>query len=247
MVTVAIANGRLWKGLFLSIFCIMLSGCASSRPSVRGVLLYDGKPADGIFSSEPSIWIRSEESKELPKPKVVYEKGSFSAWGLPGGEFGLNVNISETGKSPCCYPGDYNGWTTFGVSGKMTSYLDVDLVRIIHLMSPQDNSSIIPLWDAQCMDHVTLPGPVRFSWEPLGDDVYYDYLIVRVVCPYKRVGIAAQGSTTGTDLVLELPPSRENEFYVFSLDARKKGRRIGMLMTHGSSGGYGWDLRFRVK
>ena len=233
--------------LAFSVLSLLLVACQSTKPSVRGVLLYEGKPADGIFSIEPSFSIGSEESKDVPKPKVVYDKGAFTVWGLPEGKFGMNVNISETGKTPCCFPGDYNAWMVFSVADNMTSYLDVDLRRIIHLTSPQDNSSVMPLWDAQCKDRVVFSGPVQFSWEAIGRDVYYDYLIIRVICPFKQVEVAAQGSTEETGFEVSLPPSPDNEFYLFRLDARRQGRRAGMLMTHGKNGGYGWDLRFRVR
>ena len=63
---------------------------------------------------------------------------------------------------------------------------------------------------------------------------------------YNRVGTVFGNTVKETSIRLDLEPSRDNECYGLQLNARKNGRPIGMLITHGG-GGYGWDYRFRIK
>ncbi len=120
--------------------------------------------------------------------------------------------------------------------------------QIMHLTSPQDNGSVMELWDAECMQKISFSSPVTFRWDSFGKNVYYDYQITRMVClnNYNSAGTVAGNTITDTEVTIDLPPSRDNECYGFHLYARKEGQQIGMLMTHGASG-YGWDYRFRVK
>ena len=101
-------------------------------------------------------------------------------------------------------------------------------------------------WGAEWKDMISFQDPVEFAWDSLGEDVYYDYRVSRIEMPYKFKDSAAGGTTSGRRITLPLSPSQENEFYLLEITARRQGRRIGMLMTHGSNG-YGWDFRFRVR
>ena len=164
--------------------------------------------------------------------------------GLPVGEFGMNVQFDLNMANPISYPGDLRSWQTFSVSGSYDPEILVEMRQII-LSRPQDNGAPMSGWNAECEGKPEHPAPVVIEWEPLGAEAAYDYEISRVKCPYADMSAVTAGTVTGTRVTLDLPPSRKQEYYLLTLGARRRGRPIGMLMTHGARG-HGWDYRFRV-
>lgn len=230
------------------ICCIMLVFFyACHRPAVKGSLFYDGKPVNQITEYKPNFWFRDENANRAVNPEVTYSSSDFKVFSLPSGDYGVQITIDAVMENPKDYPGDFYSWKQFSVTEGNISKLQVDLQRVIHLTSPQDNGVQLHLWCAKCEDMVSFPAPVKFSWDSMGDNVYYDYYIARKNCsPYKTLETVSSGTIKDTQVVVALLQSNENEFYEFHLNARKEGRAIGLLMTHGECG-YGWDYRFRVK
>jgi len=218
------------------------------EPDIQGRLLFDGKPITDFTAHEPTFWFRNEDTGKEQSGRVQYENRVFSIYGLPAGNFGMSVNIDANIQNPWSYPGDFRVWKPFVVTEGTNPELVAEMQKIIRMTSPQDNGSVMELWDAECMDKITFRSPVTFQWESLGENVYYDYRITRMDCldNYNSAGTVAEATSTETEVSVNLPPSRDNECYGFHLYARKDERRIGMLITHGASG-YGWDYRFRVK
>lgn len=210
-----------------------------------GRLLFDGRPITEFTQERPSFWFRNEDTGKEQKAEVIYNNSHFQIRGLPTGHFGLSIYLNANKGNLAGYPGDFYVWKTFDVVERANPELVVDLQRVIHLTSPQDNGTVMKLWGAPCMEQIAFTSPVRFAWESLGDRVYYDYDISRMECSNTSKGTEAGGTITDTQIIAELPPSKENEFYMFHLSARKEGRRIGVLTTHGSNG-IAWDYRFRV-
>jgi hypothetical protein len=218
------------------------------QPSTQGRLLFDGKPITDFTTIEPTFWFRNEDTGKEQSARVQYENGSFSIYGLPAGNFGVSVNIDANMQNPWSYPGDFRVWKPFTITEGANPELIAEMQKIIRMTSPQDNNMVMELWGAECMDKISFRSPVTFRWEPLAENVEYEYYITRMDClnHYNSAGTVTGETITGTEVTVDLPPSRDNECYGFHLYAHKDGRRIGMLMTHGSSG-YGWDYRFRVK
>ncbi len=219
-----------------------------SRPVIRGRLLFAGKPITDFTSCEPTFWFRNEDTGKEQSARVKYRNGSFEIYGLPPGNFGISVNLDANMENPWSYPGDFRVWKPFSVIEGEHSELELEMLRIIRLTSPQDNNSVMDRWGAECMETIHFREPVTFRWEPLGKNVFYDYRITRMAClnNYNSVGTLADGTTTAAEITVDLPSSQDNEVYGFHLYARKDGNRIGMLMTHGPNG-YGWDYRFRME
>ncbi len=234
------------KLFILTVFTVsMLTACDTYQIKAR--LLYDGTEIDKITEAPPTFWFRNEKTNNVPKPTTKYEKSYVKIYGLPTGEYGMSVNIDANPENPGMYPGDYQAWSRFEINKGQKSEFDIDLLKIIHLTSPQDNGTLMRFWDAECEGKIAVRSPVVFSWDIVDADVYYDYQIEKVSCsPYKTLDAIASGTTQTTSLSLPLPPSGPNEFYQMTLRARKNGRSIGLLLTHGGSG-HGWDYRFRVK
>lgn len=232
------------KLIFLLLF-LTLTACENYR--VKGGITFDGTSIDKLTTVQPRFWCRDEEKNKEVSAQVQYRNGYFLIKEIPPGNYGLSIDIDANPDNPPMFPGDFRAWTRFNVTEGKRTELDVDVSKVLHLLSPQDNGSLLPHWSAECEEKPSFPGPVVLTWEPMGDDVRYDYAISRMGCaPYRTLDTAGGATTTNTTMTLRLPPSAPNEFYQLTLAARKNGKTVGTLMTHGSNG-YGWDYRFRVR
>lgn len=224
---------------------LFITGCDGY--SVKGTIKFDGSAIDTISPVEPKFWLRNEDCNCAVTPRIKYKNGQFRIYELPAGNYGMSVDIDSNQVNPGMYPGDFRAWTQFNVTEGNKTNLDVDVTKIIHMVSPQDNGNVMRYWDAECDAKIAFPSLVEFSWEQIDQNAYYDYHVSRMSCsPYKTLDTIIGNTTQDSRIVLELPNSAPNEFYQFHLNARKNGKIIGTLMTHGGNG-YGWDYRFRVK
>jgi hypothetical protein len=219
--------------------CLLLVvafGCAA--PAVRGTIRYQGERIDRVDPREPVF-----SFKNAP---VTYRSGQFLIEKLEPGVHAMAITINAD-KGPSVFAGDYYTWFEFGAVKDVTAVLDVNINRIIHLRQPMDNAARVRETDAECMDLPRYPDPLTLAWDTLGPDVYYDYEVVRVLCPFKQVQVAAYGTTTDTSLVLSLDASKDKEFYLLRLHARKNGWPVGTLMIESPKGATAWDIRFRIE
>jgi serine/threonine protein kinase len=216
-------------------------------PAIRGRIMFDGRPVSMLTRIEPSFWFRNEAKGTAESAHAEYRDGRFLIRSLPEGRMGMSINLDLNQENPWSYPGDLRSWTTFQVRETDNPELVVHMRKIIRLIHPQDNGTVMDRWGAPCMEKIAFTSPVTFEWEPLAPDVYYDFSITRMDClnHYISNGTVAGKTVKETKITIGLPESKENECYGFHITARKEGRRIGMLITHGGNG-YGWDYRFRV-
>lgn len=229
-------------GVFILSF---ITGCDGY--TVKGTLKFDGSEINRISPVEPKFWFRNEDRNIVVTPRIKYKKGQLRIYDLPAGNYGMSVDVDANLGNPGMYPGDFRAWTQFNVTERNKTHLNVDLTRIMHLISPQDNGAVMRYWDAECDEKIAIANPVVFSWEPVETGVYYDYYIEKTSCnPYKTLDTIIGATTQDSSVAVQLPESAPNEFYQFHLTARKNGKIIGTLMTHGGNG-YGWDYRFRVR
>lgn len=213
---------------------------------IQGTLHVDGTPLDKISTQRPRFWMRDENSGKEVSPQFKYRLGAFAINGLPPGNYGLNVTLDAAEENPPQYPGDLRVWKTFVYNGKDPVELNLGMMRVLHLLKPQDNNQKMPGWNQACEGKVDLSGPTTFAWESLGAEIHYDYEVLQVICPYQSASAVTSGSVTTTEVRLDLPLSPPNTFYMFKLTARHHGEQMGILMTHGANG-HGWDYRFRQK
>lgn len=213
---------------------------------VQGHLYFDGDPIEEFSTAPPHFWFRNEDTGKAISVEAVYRDGMFRFIGLPNGTYGVQATVEGSMNNPPMYPGDYYSWTQFTVRDK-NPQLRIDLKRIIHITSPENNNVSMPNWSIEPSRMTALPNEeIRISWDSLGSDVFYDYKISVMGNPYKFLATAAAGTTTKTSVTLVLPSNLEDGYYLLTIEARKDGRQVGLLMTHGA-GGMGWDYRFRVK
>ena len=172
--------------------------------------------------------------------------GSLSLLNIPYGTFSASIRVDANKENPPLYPGDYRANIHFSVTASTSSIVKVPMERIIHLIKPQDNNVPMTGWDLPCKDKISYTSPVLFMWEPMGKGVTYTYTITTTRCnPFKQMETVAGDTTSKTQVLLSLPPSKPAEYYLLKIFAYKNGQRIGSLMTHGSNG-FSWDYRFRI-
>jgi hypothetical protein len=214
-------------------------------PVIKGSLLHGGQPVSTLTSNPARFWFRNESTGTEQEAQVEYRNGDFEVSGLSPGRYGVDVRIRTDPKSRA---GDLVAWKTFSVlEDNGGQELLVDLHRIIHLTSPQDNSQGMLRRHAQCEGTLSIDGPVRFAWESVGEGPEYGYTIERYRCePLQRIEAVSEGTTRDTELLADLASSLENEFYLMRLTARSGDLVLGRLETYGINGGRGWDYRFRV-
>ena len=241
----------------LALSVLLFTGCGSRKRSqdeaaIRGTLRFDGNSIDAITPIEPRFSVNNLDTGQTHTSlRTEYDNGQFTIYGLPQGRYHIFISVNANASNPAGYPG-YPGdlfrrLENVSVPEKGAATLDVDVYKVIHLTSPQDNNDVMDRWGQKGDARSAFAGPVEFAWEPLGDDVQYHYQIVYMQSqPHKPLAVQAKESTTDTAVSIELPPSGDNEFYSFHLFATKKGHRIAELITHGERG-YGADLRFHVE
>lgn len=213
-------------------------------PVARGRVLFDGRPITDFTTTPPSFWFRNEDTGRAQDGAARYRNGAFEIYALPPGRYGMSVRIDAKPDNPGLYPGDYESWTQFTVEAGQPSVVDVNVYRVMHLTSPFDNQNRVP-GSSECGNRPSHGRAIDVAWEPLGPGVHYDYSITRVTCPYTNATHVTSATTADSSVRVQLEPTRPDEFYVLNLTARKDGRRVGGLLTHGSNY-LAWDYRFQV-
>jgi tetratricopeptide (TPR) repeat protein len=75
----------------------------------------------------------------------------------------------------------------------------------------------------------------------------YRYFLLAGSCARGGTQREIQREKTGmTTIALTLPPSADNEYYIFRIEAWRDGRLVGDLYTH-DGGAHSWNYRFRVR
>jgi len=215
--------------------------------SIKGLLLFDGKPLSAFTSADARIRIYDRTLRTWITPAFEYDgkTGAFQLTGIAEGSYSCDVQVNADPVNGQ-YPGDYKGSAHFSALLTSAPTLTVDMERLLHLTRPEDNNAPLENWGDVCMNKIEFVNPVRIAWEPLGKDISYTFTLVRTECsPFAWKETVAGDTITAADVVLDLLPNKTGEFYTLRIQAGKNNRPVGSLMTHGKNG-WGWDYRFRV-
>lgn len=217
---------------------------------VLGTVTFEGRPVSEVTDLSPRFWMRDERTGKQVPAEVRYDphSGGFAVEGLPPGEYYLSARLDTEGMNPLPYAGDLAGGARLRTAD---APWDVEVREVLHLLAPEDNSGPFPRRArSECEGGgFRTTGPVRVRWERprlvRSRDLTYRVMVVRLACPYRRKGLVASRQTTETEVLLDLPPTREGEFYLMNVEALAGRRRVASLITHGRNF-LAWDYRFRV-
>lgn len=216
-----------------------------SMPDAVAPLIYAEKPLWEVSTVRPSFWIRDEQTGKTAEADVRYEHGIVKIYGLRPGEYGLQVRVDANPDTPEEYPGDLGTFHRFKVVAGDMAQFTVTLSRRMHLTQPVDNARLLPDFDRECRSKSEYGNKLRFEWDPVQEAEKYYYKIMRGTCsPFTSGDIVKSGYTASP--YVDLTATGYNEYYSFSLLARRGGDTVGRIMVHGRRG-HGWDYRFRVK
>ncbi len=226
---------------------------ASAGTTVKALLLFDGRPLSALADFPASFSVYDEDLKMWTRPPADYDNSTGTCLlKISGNARLIDVRASRDSKEPY-RPGDFKGQgrTKAGLVSQQT--VTIDMEKVLHLTAPEDNASSLPDTKDVCGNRVEFQAPLRIAWDAMGEGVGYRYAVYRQQCePYAVKGTVLEETTTSALVGLDLPPSKDGEYYSLRITAYKNGKIIGSLMTHGGSlktqgkNWWGWDYRFRV-
>lgn len=223
---------------------------STTGASAYGLLTFNG----GIITQaeRARFWFLNQDSNTVPEPRVDYNAGGFSVFGLPSGHYMveatlyLKLQTQACGLGPPLLPGNMTGSARFTVPENGGTEVNIELAKLIHMTKPEDNANFVH--GGNCGTVKTFPKPLGLAWEPVMEDSIYFYRITTADCEPFKVNnppvIANQ--TQATSVSLPLQPSKPGQIYILNLTALKNGKQIGTLETYGKNM-RSWDYRFRIE
>lgn len=235
---------------------LLEQGPAAGETLVYGVVRFAGQPVIHFTDTPPNFWVRDEDEGNSVDTAVVYDPqyGEY-LYRFRAGTYGISAVIKLGEIYPT--PGDYTSFTQVKVAdGQSTLNQDLALTRIMHLISPFDNTQPWDSgfarrkpWDTPLLDS----SAVLIRWDAVPEASEYSLIITEVQfnpeknVPWKNIQFHFDNRITATQLEIELPSSPEDHFYSVRLNALDTaGVSVGSLMIRLERGGFGWDVRFRV-
>jgi tetratricopeptide (TPR) repeat protein len=233
----------------------VLAHGAGAQAQIALELRFDGQPFDPeappeftCLSASLGRWVGCRVDK-------ADGPGAYALIRPAPGKYRLHVSIDENRTNPRRFPGDYEGGVDIVVTETEPERVAIDLPRLIHLTRPGDNGRPLEGMLTGCATEPRFETPrfawgpaatVEFGWEPIVAGAEYRVNVVARSCGQARGQREVWSEkTAATTVAVALPPSADDEHYVFRVEAWKDGRLIGDLYTH-DSGTHSWNYRFRV-
>ena len=220
---------------------------ASVAATLTGRVLYNGQPVVNYSPDVVQGWIRNEISGQ-GTPYVWTYNVADSTYSIPDmapGVYGVQTSIFAPDNSGY-FPGNYYGWKSPIVipAGADTVILDLEITKLIHLVSPIDNrlrEQMPPPYDVYYKEDI------RFAWEPLAEAASYRYLVSEyATSPDGFVRPILEETTSDTSVLLSLARNQPNHDYMFDVQAYSSdGTFVGRIMIVYFNG-IGWDYRFVI-
>jgi hypothetical protein len=204
--------------------------------AVRVKLDFDGKPFAPLLAAHSQLTVRDAADGAKICPEITYWNGELLLARLSAGRYYLVSQAQSPSSSPVGTPGAFEGDAEFDLAAERAAVVHVELHTLLHLTQPTDNTppNSPP---ALASAPPVVARPVRLAWEGLGADTEYFYCLwrLRSSVPVTTAGqamfrrIAATGRTTAAAATLDLPATRENEFYEVEIGAWRDGHFVGRL------------------
>jgi len=210
--------------------------------SLKARIMYDGELIRNISQEDIAVYLDNDpprrnlsSNNSTSAYRTEYNNGVYEVYGLKlkPGEHELRVEVDINKNNPLSlYPGDLYRFQKFIVANDVPVELDVNLLKIIHLLKPLDNLNKRSVYGCSHLDDMpVVDSPVSFVWDSVDEAAIYDYKIWDITCLSKSNRMTSQliekSSTSKNRFSKNLLESSPRQYYEFSLSAQKNGKKIG--------------------
>jgi len=215
---------------------IIVTSAVAHGQNIAVQLLFDGSPLQ--TAATPGITCKDEDRDEWFDCAITPDSGTarYVMKRPAPGHYTIHVEVYENKDSPARFPGDYDVFHHFVVTDDGPLELDVDVLKLIHVTLPWDNTK--DLYGMLLRPRAEKPvvgTTVTFQWDPLVPAAEYGYEVYPAHSnPYTRLNIVVSGTTSNTSVTLHLPLSAPEQYYEFWLTALRAGHQIGEVFTYDS-------------
>lgn len=242
-------------GAAVAALAVLIVACGA-RADIPLELRFDGQAIDSKAKPDVSCYNYTLDRWVNCRVQKADGPGAYVLATPETGKYRMHVSVDENPANPRRYPGDYEAQVSFEITPTGPERVIVDLARLIHLTRPGDNARSLEGMLTSCATQPRFDTPrfswgpvakIDFAWDPIAAGAEYRYTLSARSC--ERAASEreiASGQIDGTAAALTLPPSGDNEYYVFRVEAWKHDRLVGDLYTH-DSGAHSWNYRFRVR
>ena len=209
----------------------------TSKSSIFGVLNYPYLIRPDLLASTPKFSIKDLRSDtwvgfdEKTYDDITY---TYSISGLKPSKYILSVNLeaSTNFTGSATKPGEMYARKEFVIEDEDEPVrVDMDMIRLMHLLKPVDNNYHIPN-----DERISYKSPLEFAWTPLSYDTLYKCIISGENKKPLEIDLKEPR------LTIDLAPG----IYRFALSAYKDGVKTGAMRLHAKSS-YRFNYVFIVK
>jgi hypothetical protein len=239
--------------LCLSLLANNTASVAAANSTIRGEVLYNDMPVSRFTNLQLHFLMRNVNSGAvLQTPSYNASTGAYSVSNVPPGEYAISADTWWQHGRP--FPGDLDGYVTVNISeGQPIIEQNFSVQRIIHLISPADNSGEIPVAiDPNLTQHLRSypPGKIIFSWQSLAEALSYNATLYEgYLISAEQWHTIPEWVTTTSDTKWEvsyLSPSSGDSWFELELNGySSSGAWVGKLVA-GDHTGYSFGFRFRT-
>ena len=221
---------------------------STSLGNIRGTVLYNGNPLSDYTDKAPSFWAREENDNTAPTIVLSYDTDTaiYNLADMQVGKYGIQVSLDNDGNG-FPLPNDFYGWISpiYVEEGGVTVERDLEVGRILHLTSPEDNKDTLRRTDDP--KHIYQGEEVKVEWDSIPEATQYRLSIYLFQeSPYQSIENVVNQVTSNTTYIASLPASEDGQFYQLHLYAdNANSDMVGQLMTRYENG-MGWDYRFQT-
>ena len=186
---------------------------------LEGRILFGNKAITEYTSNNVNFWFTDETAgTSIDNAFTTYDNqtGTYGVSGLPNGPVSISLTIHETGEV-VTFPGNFKALITVDLSTlsdtEAASY-DLQILKIIHLTKPFDNSGYTS-WPPPYPQY---DSPLLFQWDTITGATRYDISIAKYGdSPNSFMEYVIQQSTTSTSIECTLTSSGDNDHYQFKV------------------------------
>ena len=250
----------LWKekrgvfGVWVFLFILFVSIGVVEAGTLYGTVRHNGSIMPLTTTVFPDYWVYDFTDGVYLTKGISFsydtKTGEYSLDDLPAHQIGLTLVFHVRG-STRTLPGNYwgSGSATIPVKFPYSVQQDIDEEQVMHMTEPWDNDAIDS--GSRYKAHTS---PVHFQWDSVSGANEYRFVVTRYrdsdhPSGWGYIDTAVDVRLLGTSFTPSaLALSQPDEHYQAWMEAfnMKTGEKIAHFMVSLSSGGYGWDYRFKV-